>query len=46
LTKFAIDEGANGLGYITFGDEGEVKGPIAKFLNQKPAAKFKKLLRN
>ena len=34
LTKFAIDEGANGLGYITFGDEGEVKGPIVKFLNE------------
>ena len=34
LTKFAINEGANGLGYITFGDEGEVKGPIAKFLNE------------
>ena len=34
LTKFAIDEGANGLGYITFNDEGEVKGPIVKFLNE------------
>jgi aspartyl-tRNA synthetase len=34
LTKFAINEGAKGLGYITFGDEGEVKGPIAKFLNE------------
>ncbi len=34
LTKFAIDEGANGLGYITFSDEGEVKGPIVKFLNE------------
>jgi len=34
LTKFAINEGANGLGYITFGYEGEVKGPIAKFLNE------------
>lgn len=34
LTKFAIDEGANGLGYITFNDEGEVKGSIVKFLNE------------
>ncbi len=34
LTKFAINEGVNGLGYITFGDEGEVKGPIVKFLNE------------
>ncbi len=33
LTKFAVDEGASGLGYITFTEEGEVKGPIAKFLN-------------
>ena len=33
LTKFAVDEGASGLGYITFAEEGEAKGPIAKFLN-------------
>ena len=33
LTKFAVDEGASGLGYITFTEEGEAKGPIAKFLN-------------
>ena len=33
LTKFAIDEGKR-PGYITFGDEGEVKGPIVKFLNE------------
>ena len=33
LTKFAIDEGASGLGYISFTEEGEAKGPIAKFLN-------------
>ncbi len=32
LTKFAINEGANGLGYISF-QEGEAKGPIVKFLN-------------
>ena len=41
LTKFAIKEGAKGLGYITFGDEGEVKGPIAKFLNQKQLENLK-----
>jgi aspartyl-tRNA synthetase len=34
LTKFAIDEGANGLGYISFTEEGEAKGPIAKFLSK------------
>lgn len=33
LTKFAIDEGASGLGYITFTEQGEAKGPIAKFLS-------------
>lgn len=41
LTKFAIDEGANGLGYITFGDEGEVKGPIVKFLNEEQLQNLK-----
>jgi aspartyl-tRNA synthetase len=32
LTKFAIDEGASGLGYIQFTEDNEAKGPIAKFL--------------
>jgi len=32
LTNFAINEGASGLGYISFAEDGEVKGPIAKFL--------------
>ena len=34
MTKYAISEGAGGLGYIQFTEEGEAKGPIAKFLTQ------------
>jgi len=33
MIKFAIDEGASGLGYVQFTDDGEAKGPIAKFLS-------------
>ncbi len=33
MIKFAINEGAGGLGYVQFSEEGEAKGPIAKFLN-------------
>lgn len=33
MIKFAIDEGASGLGYVQFTDNGEAKGPIAKFLS-------------
>lgn len=32
LTNYAISEGASGLGYVTFTENGEAKGPIAKFL--------------
>ncbi|HJD56080.1 MAG TPA: aspartate--tRNA ligase [Rickettsia endosymbiont of Pyrocoelia pectoralis] len=32
MIKFAISEGAGGLGYIQFSDSGEAKGPVAKFL--------------
>ena len=32
LNDWARGEGAPGLGYITFGEEGEGKGPIAKFV--------------
>lgn len=41
MIKFAIDEGASGLGYIQFTEDGEAKGPIAKFLptNQLEALK-------
>lgn len=34
MIKFAIDNGAKGLAYIVFDENGEAKGPIAKFLSQ------------
>lgn len=34
LAKFAMDEGASGLGYVTFTEEGGAKGPIVKFLSE------------
>jgi aspartyl-tRNA synthetase len=43
LTKFAIDEGASGLGYITFTEEAEAKGPIAKFLSKDQLDDLKKI---
>lgn len=43
MVKFAIDEGAGGLGYIQFTQSGEAKGPIAKFLN---AQKMQQLQRH
>ena len=33
MVRFAIDEGAGGLGYIQFTQEGEARGPLAKFLS-------------
>ncbi|MGI4775320.1 MAG: aspartate--tRNA ligase [Janthinobacterium lividum] len=34
MIEFAIAEGAGGLGYIQFAEDGSAKGPIAKFLDQ------------
>jgi aspartyl-tRNA synthetase len=45
MIKFAIDEGAGGLGYVQFTEEGDAKGPIAKFLNEKQLAELKKTAR-
>lgn len=42
MTKYAISEGAGGLGYIQFTEEGEAKGPIAKFLTQDQLAELQK----
>ena len=42
MIKFAIDEGPSGLGYVQFTDEGEAKGPIAKFLSVDQLALLKK----
>jgi aspartyl-tRNA synthetase len=43
MTKFAINEGAGGLGYVQFGNEGEAKGPIAKFLTTEKLNELQKL---
>lgn len=41
LNDWARDEGAGGLGYIIFGDDGEPKGPIAKNLEAERTAAIK-----
>ena len=41
LNDWARDEGAGGLGYIVFGEDGEVKGPIGKNLEGDRTAKIK-----
>ncbi len=43
MIKFAINEGAGGLGYIQFNKEEGAKGPIAKFLNQEQLAEIKNI---
>ena len=45
MIKFAIDEGAGGLGYVQFTKEGEAKGPIAKFLTSEELQELKKIAR-
>lgn len=42
MTEYAISEGASGLGYIIFGEDGVAKGPIAKFLSQDKLELLKK----
>ncbi len=41
LNDWARAEGAGGLGYIIFGDDGEAKGPIAKNLDEGRVAQIK-----
>ncbi len=43
MNKYAISEGAGGLGYIQFTDSGEAKGPIAKLLTEDEIAKIKSI---
>jgi len=43
MVDYAISEGAKGLGYIVFAENGEPKGPVAKFLNEERLAKLKEL---
>ncbi len=42
-TEFAISIGAPGLGYIVFDNEGNAKGPIAKFLDASRLNKLKEI---
>ena len=41
MIAFAQENGAAGLGYISFNDDGSAKGPIAKFLNPEQLAELK-----
>lgn len=43
MIEFAILNGAKGLGYITYDNDGTAKGPIAKFLSDKQHEALKKL---
>lgn len=43
MIEYAISEGAGGLGYIQFDEEGAAKGPIAKFLSQEKLSKIKEI---
>lgn len=41
MNAFAQENGAAGLGYILFNEEGVAKGPIVKFLNEEALKKLK-----
>ncbi|MCC8417220.1 MAG: aspartate--tRNA ligase [Rickettsia endosymbiont of Bryobia graminum] len=43
MTEFAILEGAKGLGYIQFFEDGSAKGPIVKFLTPQQLENLKSL---
>ncbi|RYE06277.1 MAG: aspartate--tRNA ligase [Rickettsiaceae bacterium] len=43
MIEFAIAEGAGGLGYIQFNEDGSAKGPIAKFLDDSQLEQLKSL---
>ena len=43
MGEFATLEGASGLGYIQFLEDGQVKGPIVKFLTEKQLVDLKSL---
>lgn len=42
MIEFAVGQGAKGLAYIVFDENGEGKGPIAKFLSAEKLAELKK----
>jgi aspartyl-tRNA synthetase len=41
LEEFAKEWGAKGLAYIVYGEDGEARSPIAKFLSEKELAAFR-----
>ena len=43
MIDFAISEGAGGLGYISFAEDGAAKGPIAKFLSEEKLSELKSI---
>lgn len=43
MITFAQENGAAGLGYITFNEDGTAKGPIAKFLDENKLSDLKKI---
>lgn len=44
LGTYAIEEGAKGLGYIIFDNDGVAKGPVAKFLDNEKLDKLKEIV--
>jgi len=44
MIAFAQENGAAGLGYISFNEDGSAKGPIAKFLNPAQLENLKKMV--
>ncbi|NRB10053.1 MAG: aspartate--tRNA ligase [Rickettsiaceae bacterium] len=43
MINYAISEGAKGLGYIQFSEDGAAKGPIAKFLTEDELTRLKQI---
>jgi aspartyl-tRNA synthetase len=42
LVDYAVAEGSKGLGYMVFSEEGEAKGPVAKFLDEERVRHIRK----
>lgn len=43
MNEWAREQGAGGLGYIIFGEDGQAKGPIAKFMDEPRLQKMQEL---
>lgn len=43
MINYAISEGAGGLGYVSFAEDGSAKGPIAKFLTEQKLEELKSI---